>query len=113
MRNWLMSRLMCPWSRDQRWAVWLATAPLPSKRNIRLKPCGAAVNRRLVQTIILGAATLGCGSDITAPNLPAKPAAPTVALGSLFSCALTLNAKPYCWGDNLSGQLGTLRDQAA
>ena len=64
------------------------------------------MKRRPVQATLLGALALGCGSDITAPNLPAKPAAPAVTLGSLFSCALTLDAKPYCWGDNLSGQLG-------
>ena len=64
------------------------------------------MKRRPLQTTLIAALALGCGSDITAPNLPAKPAAPAVALGSLFSCALTLDAKPYCWGDNLSGQLG-------
>jgi hypothetical protein len=60
-----------------------------------------------VQTIILGATTMGCGRDVTAPTVPAKPTAPGVTLGSLFSCPLTLDAKPYCWGDNRHLGVGT------
>jgi alpha-tubulin suppressor-like RCC1 family protein len=50
---------------------------------------------------------LGCDSDITTPSVSSKPTPiVSLALGSQFSCALTLDAKPYCWGDNLLGQLG-------
>jgi alpha-tubulin suppressor-like RCC1 family protein len=51
--------------------------------------------------------TLGCGSDVSSPTLSARPSATSaLTLGSLFSCALTVDAKPFCWGGNLSGQLG-------
>ena len=46
------------------------------------------MKRLSVQATLLGALALGCGSEITAPNLPAKPAAPAVTLG----CAVQLRA---------------------
>ena len=65
------------------------------------------MDRRVVWACMLVATAVGCASDITAPTVPANPTAPVaLTLGSSFSCALTLDAKPYCWGDNLSGQLG-------
>jgi alpha-tubulin suppressor-like RCC1 family protein len=59
--------------------------------------------------VALAAVVVACGSDVTSPGLalPTKPnAATALALGTQFSCALTDDAKLYCWGNDLSGQLG-------
>ncbi|HEV8497570.1 MAG TPA: hypothetical protein VGQ56_11940 [Gemmatimonadaceae bacterium] len=57
---------------------------------------------------ILGlAAVCGCSSDSTGPKPDTRPTASTaLALGARFSCVLTSDAKSYCWGDDLFGQLG-------
>ena len=53
------------------------------------------------------ALALGCSSDAASPSLSAKPLAETaLTVGSAFSCAVTTDATPYCWGRNLSGELG-------
>lgn len=51
---------------------------------------------------------VACGSDgVTAPKLAQRPTPETaLALGSRFTCALTTDGKAYCWGDDVSGQLG-------
>jgi alpha-tubulin suppressor-like RCC1 family protein len=52
-------------------------------------------------------AALGCSSDATGPKPQSRPTSATaLALGARFSCVLTNDAKSYCWGDDLAGQLG-------
>jgi alpha-tubulin suppressor-like RCC1 family protein len=52
-------------------------------------------------------AVVGCSSDSTGPKLQTRPTTATaLALGARFSCVLTSDAKSYCWGDDLAGQLG-------
>ena len=59
--------------------------------------------------VALTAVIVACGTDTTSPalSLPGRPSASTaLALGTQFSCALTDESKLYCWGNDLSGQLG-------
>ena len=53
-------------------------------------------------------ATVACGSDSSlAPSFSKTPVVETaLAAGSQFACALTIDGKSYCWGDNLRGQIG-------
>jgi alpha-tubulin suppressor-like RCC1 family protein len=44
---------------------------------------------------------------MTGPKPQSHPTSATaLALGARFSCVLTSDAKSYCWGDDLAGQLG-------
>src|ERR1041385_212156 len=52
-------------------------------------------------------AVVSCGSDSTGPSFPAEPPAATaIAAGQRCGWVLTTDGKSYCWGDNLSGELG-------
>ncbi|MEP6494099.1 MAG: hypothetical protein ABJF01_15555 [bacterium] len=65
--------------------------------------------RRSLFTLAAATTFGACGGtdSVTAPKLPTRPSAATsLALGTQFTCALTDAAKPYCWGNDLSGQLG-------
>lgn len=65
--------------------------------------------RRTLIGAALVAAIVACGKDMTSPglSLPTRPTAATaLALGTQFTCALTDDAKLYCWGSDLQGQLG-------
>jgi len=65
--------------------------------------------RRTLVGVALAAAIVACGNDVTSPvlSLPTRPIAATaLALGTQFTCALTDDAKLYCWGSDLTGQLG-------
>lgn len=65
--------------------------------------------RRTLVGVALVAAIVACGNDVTSPvlSLPTRPTAATaLALGTSFTCALTDDAKLYCWGSDLQGQLG-------
>jgi alpha-tubulin suppressor-like RCC1 family protein len=65
--------------------------------------------RRTLVGVAIVAAIVACGKDATSPTpgVPTRPTAATaLALGTQFTCALTDDGKPYCWGSDLSGQLG-------
>jgi alpha-tubulin suppressor-like RCC1 family protein len=46
-------------------------------------------------------------SHITTPVAMAAPTLETVSMGYDFGCGLTADGTAYCWGENLSGELGT------
>ena len=54
----------------------------------------------------------GAPSAPTSPNTPSAPATPTilafasVSAGSTNACGVTTIGSAYCWGNNVSGQLG-------
>ena len=63
---------------------------------------------RFALTLVAAACAAACGADrVAAPKLPDTPRVSTaIAAGADFTCALTADGKPYCWGSNAAGQLG-------
>ena len=73
--------------------------------------CGGSIAtcRRAIVAMLLGSAMLaGCSADrIAGPKLPDAPiVSVAIAAGSEFTCALTVEGRAYCWGDNSTGEIG-------
>ena len=64
--------------------------------------CTMTRNGNITSTFSVGTPTSYILGWATNDNLNAK----TISSGNLFTCGLTFNKTPFCWGDNTYGQLG-------
>ena len=76
--------------------------------------CGVSVDSRLHCWGSAGFAQLGRGArQFTAILAPQEiiglTNATQVTAGEMHACALVLGGRAMCWGDNVSGQVGTAR----
>ena len=73
--------------------------------------CGRTGDGRILGWGSNGKGQLGVGAGITSSLDPAEVAGgllfTDLAVGNDHSCGVTTTAEMYCWGENISGQIGT------